>query len=195
MENCGLGIIHWCSLDWQSASTLIAGFAAVAAAVFIGKKQTEILKSQVAISNKQINLEEAKIRADLFDKRMETYHATVEFLLLINKNEEITCNEHYEKITSKQKTMQAFNIKMRESEFLFENKNVHKELKRIWHFGNEVDMNRINLANGCGSGEITHQELMATVCNYPTIAHDELSNLANIFRDDLSIFPKQNKIL
>jgi hypothetical protein len=54
-------------LDWQA----IATFSAVVAALFVGVRQTEILSRQTDIAAKLADIERAKIRFALFDKRFE----------------------------------------------------------------------------------------------------------------------------
>ena len=58
--------IAWCSLTWEAFATLLTGGLAVGAATVVGVRQ-------LAISRRQIALEEHKFRVDLFDERFAVY--------------------------------------------------------------------------------------------------------------------------
>lgn len=67
---CG---VAWCSFSWEAFATLVTGLLAVGAAVWIGLKQ-------MAITRRQVSLEQLKLRSELYDRRMEIYSATKEWL-------------------------------------------------------------------------------------------------------------------
>jgi hypothetical protein len=77
--------------DWpgyaQAAATLLAGLAAVVAAVIVGLRQAGIARTQAEISRRQteilgrqVLLDELKNRSDVFDRRFAIYQATVKLL-------------------------------------------------------------------------------------------------------------------
>ncbi|CAN5491123.1 hypothetical protein BH10PSE5_BH10PSE5_00040 [soil metagenome] len=61
-------------ITWEAVATLAAGGAAVAGAVFVGIKQTTILKRQVRMAD-------LAIREATFDRRFKVYEATSEYLM------------------------------------------------------------------------------------------------------------------
>jgi hypothetical protein len=46
-----------CEVDWQALATFVTGILAVAAAIHVGRKQTEILNRQAKIAENQIKIE------------------------------------------------------------------------------------------------------------------------------------------
>lgn len=79
--------IDWCSFTWQAFATLITGFAAVGGATFVGVRQHGLAKEQARIADRQAttattaaHVAKLKLRADLFEKRMEVYLAVQEYL-------------------------------------------------------------------------------------------------------------------
>jgi hypothetical protein len=78
-----LGVIYWDQLTWEAFATLAVGASTIAAATVIGLRQVGITAKQAAISErqseilgKQIELDELKLRCDLFDRRFNVYEAT-----------------------------------------------------------------------------------------------------------------------
>lgn len=176
MANCDFGIIHWCGFDWQSFATLATGFAAVAAAWRVGKQQAEILK-------RQTELEEAKLRADLFARRIETFEVTADFIVHIATLSE-SSPEAEERIN-------RFGLKMRESQFLFSDPNVYKKLLEFWGKGNEV---RADVAISKAiheEGGKQDSERRQRLLDYPKWQFSNLETLADIFRQDLSILDEK----
>lgn len=65
---------------WDTLATLFRGVAAVVAAGIIGWRQSIIMAEQTAIARGQVDLEQMKLRADLFDRRMAVFQATYRWL-------------------------------------------------------------------------------------------------------------------
>lgn len=79
--------IDWCSFTWQAFATLLTGFAAVGGAVFIGLRQHDLVREQADISRQQAataasasHVARLKLRADLFEQRLEVYQAIHNYL-------------------------------------------------------------------------------------------------------------------
>lgn len=75
--------IYWDAFTWQAFATLVAGGAAVVAAVYVVRKQTAITARQADIQAKQVELQAMQLRAALFDRRIKVYDATFEWLRVI----------------------------------------------------------------------------------------------------------------
>jgi len=89
------------AIAWEAWAAFVVGLAAVAGAVVIGRrqagiadrqadisaKQTQILERQVGIAAKQVALENAKQRADLYDKRLEICSAIERFVAVVSMND------------------------------------------------------------------------------------------------------------
>lgn len=67
-------------ISWEAAATLITGLAAVYAAWRIGNRQVEITKAQSEIQSEFLRLEHLKLKADLYDQRLEIFNATRHFI-------------------------------------------------------------------------------------------------------------------
>ena len=184
MADCGIGIIHWCSFDWQSFSTLATGIAAVVGAVIVGLKQTEISRRQTDILKRQVELEDAKLRADLFERRLETYEATADFVI------NIFADPAYDAETNAR--IKRFNIKMRESQFLFSDQNVYRTLQEFWEVGNRARADRAHLSAEREEGLPHDPERTKRLTEYPNWAFKTADSLAELFRIDLSIRPPDN---
>jgi hypothetical protein len=75
-----MATIDWSGFSWEAFSTLVTGLAAVAAATFVGRRQTGIAAKQTTILDRQVALEELKLRSELFDRRFAIYEATHAFI-------------------------------------------------------------------------------------------------------------------
>lgn len=185
MANCEIGIIHWCSFDWQSFSTLATGMAAVVGAVIVGLKQTEISRKQTDILKRQVELEDAKLRADLFERRLETYEATADFVM----NVWATPNDDAEADAR----IKRFNMKMRESQFLFSDQNVYRRLYEFWEIGNKARHNSTLLSAEREQRLKYDPERTEKMMDYQSWAFETAASLAELFRIDLSISPPDNQ--
>ncbi|MCJ2187374.1 hypothetical protein [Novosphingobium beihaiensis] len=165
--------------------------AAVIGAVIVGSKQVGIAKRQADITDKQadildrqVKLEAAKLRADLFQRRLETFEATADFVLHI-----AALPEHDEKADAR---ISLFAEKMRESQYLFEDPAVYKRLREIFEIGNKSRTDRA-IAQAYHEEQRpdpdrqARQERMLNVAAWTFATLEELSDL---FRHDLSILPR-----
>ena len=113
--------IAWCSFSWEAFATLATGLTAVGAAVYIGRKQTEIQK-------KQADIQLQAIRADLFERRLENYETVRDLINSLLRNaDEIDSGLE-----------QRFFIAQREAQFLF-NQKVNDGLSEIWNLCGELN--------------------------------------------------------
>lgn len=176
MADCGFGIIHWCSFDWPSFATLATGFAAVFAAWLVGRKQAYIL-------SRQTDLEEAKLRADLFERRFATYEATADFLVHIGAMPETDAQA--------EERIKLFGVKVRESQFLFSDPNVYRTLNSFFDKGNEVRSDRAISAAEHEEGIKHDPARTKKLMEYPNWMFEKLETLADLFRHDLSILKEK----
>lgn len=70
-------------VPWDALATLASGALAVGAATFVAIRQLEISKRQTAIQEELAEIEAAKLRAELFDRRFAVYEATARFAAAI----------------------------------------------------------------------------------------------------------------
>jgi len=185
MSSCSFGMIQWCQFDWQSFATLTTGLAAVLGAVIVGWKQVGIADRQANISEhqsgilgRQVDLEETKLRAELFQRRLETFEITADFILHIM---ELPQTDEADTRTK------SFCSKMRESQFLFSNPEVYPTLVSFWEKGNDV---RLDLRTSRAEHEngIKHNpERTKRLMEYPIWALNTVETLADLFRADLAI--------
>lgn len=77
-----LSHIDWSGFSWEAFATLaagllgfIAGGGAIIGAVIVGRRQATILLEQTAIQARLSNIEELKLRTELFEDRFKVYVA------------------------------------------------------------------------------------------------------------------------
>lgn len=87
-------MIYWSEFTWEAFATLSTGLAAVGGAVFVGlrqlaiaKRQTDITEGQTKILALQAQLEQMKIRSDLYDRRFAVFDATETYLVAVLNSE------------------------------------------------------------------------------------------------------------
>lgn len=169
--------VNFSAFDWQSFSTLATGFLAVGAAWLVGKKQITISNEQKAILERQVDLEESKLRSDLFKQRFETSELAAD--LLINITEAI----HESKSIERER---LFLLRMRESMFLFSDDNVYKFLKDIKKLRDKVRENLILQAQTT-SDRTQIQRLQGEILEHKSRSLEMLDELPTVFGKDLSI--------
>lgn len=126
--------IAWCSFSWEAFATLITGVAAVGAAIYIGRRQTEIQK-------KQADIQLQAIRANLFERRLENYETVRDLINSLLRNaDEIDTG-----------LQQQFFIAQREAQFLFSQK-VYDGLSEIWNLCAELNAAALELRQSQMSG-------------------------------------------
>jgi hypothetical protein len=77
-----MGAFTWDTLAQMlgAGATLATGALAVFAAWWVGSRQSKIMAEQTAIALRQTEIEHQGLRAELFDRRMQVYEATVRWL-------------------------------------------------------------------------------------------------------------------
>ena len=108
------GSIAWLDFTWEAFATLTTGLSAVGAAVYVGRKQSEIQRTQVA-------LQSIALRSDLFERRYEVFDRVKNFIVEIVRTADSTNRE----------IEQQFLIAMGEAKFLFD-ESVVSSLDEVW---------------------------------------------------------------
>lgn len=67
-------------IDWGAWATFAVGIVAVVGAVKVGRRQGDIADRQNRILENQIEVEAAKLRADLYDRRAEMLRQVIEHM-------------------------------------------------------------------------------------------------------------------
>jgi hypothetical protein len=181
-------------IDWQAWATLATGILAVGAAIFVGlrqmkisSRQNDILDRQALISHRQTEIldrqagiEEAKLKAELFDRRLQTFEVTADFLLHLGSMPADDRPVHKER-------WDKFVEKYRESQFLFSDEGVYRALTEIFNQANNQirDITVIRAQHEQG-GE--HDASLSKIIHERTIWQlERLNSLADVFRADLNI--------
>lgn len=126
------------NVDWSALATILVGIPAIVGAYVVGARQGNIASRQADILARQVRLEETKLKADLFEKRLATYEATTSFLYHIGDLGDTV--EGDARIAN-------FATKFRESHFLF-GSEVHAALMEIWDKANKIRVSRaISISN------------------------------------------------
>jgi hypothetical protein len=165
-------------LTWEAFATLATGFAAVAGATAVGLRQTKISRRQNEILDRQSRLAEAEIRADLFERRLQTFEATADFVIHISELPDAD-PKHQER-------MNLFAAKLRESQFLF-NPRVYAALSEIWEMGNDFRGDRAVSIDNRRDGVRNDPELERRILEQPSWLLRRLETLAEVFREDLDL--------
>jgi hypothetical protein len=168
-------MVNLCVWDWQAIATFATGFAAVGGAIFVAGKQNSIL-------SRQVELERAKLRADLFERRLATYEIAADLL--------IHFGELPDGKDAAELRLARFAEKMRESQFLFQ-PSVYVGLIEIWDKANNHRVDRaISIANyndGIALDPDRSGRIMAEI----QWSMNRLNTLVDLFRPDLEISAAQ----
>lgn len=170
--------IDWSAFTWEAFATLTTGMLAVGGATYVGIKQTRISKRQNEILDRQTRLAEAEHRADLFERRLQTFEATADFVIHIN---EFPDSDPKHKVR-----MNLFAAKLRESQFLFK-PHVFQALQEIWEKGNEFRADRAASMSNHKDGIRSEPDLERRLLEQPNWMFNRLDTLADVFRDDLDL--------
>ena len=179
-------MIDWNAFTWDAFATLmtaLVGLFAVSGAIYVGikqagiaKAQTEIAGRQTAILHRQAELEEVKLRADIFDRRFKVYEAAADAIMGVILIDDVTVNT---------KRRRRFGIATNQSQFLFRS-GITEALKEIEVKLNDLGQVRSSLAQAKNSdvefdmnflngqeGELIHW-LAGRVNSLPDLFGDEL---------------------
>lgn len=162
-----LGWIDCWAFEWGDFATLATGAGAVAGAVWVGRKQTKIAERQVEIMRRQIQLDENNLKSDMFERRLETYKVTVDFLMYIGALEDE--DEHAERL-------RLYAFKMQESRFIFA-PHVYPALFEIWTASESARRER---RNPRGPEQLTFRQWQGW-------GWQKLNTIHEIFAPDLTI--------
>jgi hypothetical protein len=145
----------------------------------IAKRQADISEKQSEVLSRQVELEESKLRADLFQRRLETFEATTEFLIHITALPDADLGA--------EERIRSFGTKMRESQFLFSNPKVYETLVGFWNKGNAARADRAIAIAARSEGLKPDPDQLRRLLEYPAWSLKTLETLPELFRVDLSI--------
>lgn len=117
---------------------LVGGLLAVAAAVVVGLRQSQIMKSQTDIAKRMFELEEVRLKSELYDRRMEVYKAVRDMLsvaALTGKIPGIDANSEGDLVSLD--VFQRFQDGLSAAQFLFDQKTRSK-LDELYKLMNEL---------------------------------------------------------
>lgn len=185
--------IYWDSLSWEAFMTLLVGIAAVAGAVYVGRKQIKIQKAQADIQRQQTELQQLELRRLLFDLRRPVYEATREWLVFILQTGHIPNRRHdrqgdrnapaFIAESERQATLERdFLGAVENSRFVF-SPHVYAALEQFWIQGNEMQFHRVSQGprNADRSKHIDEEHRIAMWFA------EALRDLSAVFGDELKI--------
>lgn len=142
-------------MSWEAFMALLTGCLAVGAALWVGLRQTgiaqrqaEIQDHQVRISRELAGIEKLKVRADLYDRRLDVFASVDDWLRHVVQFGEppaISGETHM-------LTRRRFESAMLTSRFLFR-PIVHETISHYWKLGNDL-----HYANQCLEMETDHAQ-------------------------------------
>jgi hypothetical protein len=130
----------------------------------VGILQAQILDKQSQLqhltANRTLELEERKLRADLFDKRMEVYTATQAFIGVILAEGEPPSYARTgsdEEMARQFRITREFTVAIDRSQFLF-GQHVEAELRQLWTNANDLHYHNVQHANDRPDDEEDHAQ-------------------------------------
>lgn len=173
-------------LSWEAFATLITGALAVGAAIYVGRKQTDIQTKQVLIQNRLADLEEFKLKQALFDARYAVYRSAQTWLTstLLSKLppfEAKTLEGAKREVEMGWAT--NFYDAIDRSRFLFRSA-VHDELFKMWKSGDQLRRSHEKLQDHSTTvaQRIAEEELRDKALAYLKGLN---SNFSELFGDEL----------
>lgn len=179
--------------DWNAIATgggalatLIVGMAAVRAAKLVGFKQAGIQSEQASIAErqtdilaKQVDLANATLRSELFERRIDIFANATDFLILM---------EVYAKGGAQDEVL-AFSVDVRLSRFLFRSE-VHEAMREIWGKFQKLKIAKQKLNSPMALYETPETEktvMRKEIDGILAWRDDRLETLTDLFADDLTI--------
>ena len=74
-------------INWEAWATFTVGVAAVIGATIVGLRQTGIARQQTLILASQVEIERARLRAELYDRRLTVYEGVERYIKFITSKE------------------------------------------------------------------------------------------------------------
>lgn len=143
--------IYWDTMTWEAFATLCAATAAAAAvvgAVVVGNRQGKILAAQTNIAASMLELEELKLRSELYEKRIEVFSAIREILSFVVMTGKVPgMDRSDENGPLALDTFQNFQKAVSSAQFLF-NEKTCSEIDDIYAF--LANVSNANLAKKLG---------------------------------------------
>lgn len=179
----------------------IVGLAAVLAAGIVGWRQATILAAQNDIQKAQagiasasleiakatLDLEKLKVKSDLFERRLEVYEATQDYLAYIVRHAEIPGSGRGEGKTAaaRQESNELRNDyvqAMDKSKFLFR-PTVYGNLNAIWKDANKLNLHNVRIERGDGDRGQRVESVTELLMKFAGL----LENLSPVFGDELRL--------
>ena len=177
-------MIDWDKFDWPSfaalmgaLASLIVGIVAVVFAYRVGIRQAGIAERQADILSRQVALEEASLKAELFERRLATYEIAADFVLHLSDLGD--SDEGKARFAT-------YAMKMRESQFLF-GPDVYAALVEIWEAGNRLRVARAASISLYDDNLAFDPKLSATIDELIKWSMKRLETLHEVFRPDLEV--------
>ena len=167
------------AFTWEAFATLVTGIVAVGGATLIGLRQVGISDRQSAIMERQVGLDELKLRSDLFDRRFAVYEATRQFLAEI-----VAHADEPEK-----ETQNRFLWAVDQSRFLFSS-DVSARLTDLWRRScgffavKKMMKHQYDQTGDYGQANIDREY------EYLTATSDVLAKLSDVFAEEMRLTPR-----
>lgn len=195
---CG---INWCGFTWEAFATLTAGCAAVGGATWVGLRQLRVTAQQASIADRQagvmsrqadilehqVQVERAKLRADLFDRRLAVYKASKAYI-----RDAMTVRVDFD---SNPEIWNELTVQLEQAEFLFAG-DVRSRLQAVADEAdtllNERETLR-DLRRRPSTPDVTEQAAKVRALN--EALRDKLSNLAAAMGEEMKLYiPRASEI-
>ena len=171
---CGVGAVDWCGFTWEAFATLSTGLAAVSAAVYIGRKQSEIQNKLVEVQQVEAGLQVNALKAKNFDRRFQNYTIVRDFLIEVLRSSG----------EPERQSIDKFLDAHRETRFLFE-PEVYNGLQVIWNdcmelFGIDDEINQLMVSDGHAGVDL------------PRRKHDQYTRVSASYRSLHEVYHQLN---
>ncbi len=167
--------VIWCYTNeegaaavWAALLAFIAALMALAAAAWVGRRQSSIMLEQARIqalqadiANRALEIEDLKVRTDLFDKRMAIFDAAQAFTRFIFTDGAPPNSRRGRSAAERQRQMKVsrdFSEAMERSRFVFDEEVRQALWDDIWIKANQLEFHTLRLEAPQAGDEVDHAQ-------------------------------------
>lgn len=183
--------VFWCHTTaegaaavWAACIGLLGGVLALIGAIMIGRRQMMILGEQTAIQARAMGIEDLKVRADLFDRRMDVYETVEAYVRAIQMRGQPPSSTLVDNGTDREEDLAlsgAFHEAMNRSRFLFGDEVRQRIWDDIWRKASMLESHLIALEEA--EGDVDHASRIADLQT-----HFALYDLDKLFANKLRLY-------
>jgi hypothetical protein len=183
--------IDWYAFTWEAFVTILAGVLAFVAGggaiigtVAIGKRQAAILREQTDIQARLTNIEELKLRSELFEDRFKAYVAVRKWIQFHVSHASAPGDRGSASEPKEAQIREDYFSALDRARFLF-SPSVYANLNRLHRSSMEVTLSGLKMAEP--GEEANHHEHVRTKWEALRELHAAWDDLGSVFGDELNL--------